>query len=67
MGHSLVKSIDGYEPRKGLEGPFRYPSGKVLYYDPKVGKYWCPRTDFYIESDEVHLLKQQIFDAVRHG
>lgn len=29
-----------YGPRKGLEGPFMYASGRVLYYDPREGRYW---------------------------
>ena len=24
----------------GLEGPFRYPSGRVVYYDPAEGAYY---------------------------
>jgi hypothetical protein len=68
MGYRMMTTpTDGYGPRRGLEGPFRYPNGQVLYYDPKEGKYWCPRTDFYLESDEVDLLKQQIFNALCHG
>jgi hypothetical protein len=35
--------------RKGLEGPFFYENGQVLYYDPKAGKYWDPTTDFYVD------------------
>ena len=50
-----------YGPRKGLEGPFHYPNGQVLYYDPKEGKYWDPRTDFYVPQDEVAELKNSIF------
>ena len=37
---------------EGLEGPFTYPSGAVLYYDPKVGKYYDRRTDMYLDHDE---------------
>ena len=40
-----------YGPRKGLEGPFNF-NGRVLYYDPKEGKYWDPRTDFYVSHSE---------------
>lgn len=45
-----------WRPRKGLEGPFHYANGRVLYYDPKEGRYWDPTTDFYVESDEIALL-----------
>ena len=54
-----------YLPRKGLEGPFHYPSGAVLYYDPIEGKYYDPLTDFYVSNDEVADLQNQIFDILR--
>jgi hypothetical protein len=43
--------MQGYEARNGLEGPFNF-NGVILYYDPKEGKYWNPKTDFYIPHDE---------------
>lgn len=52
-------------PRKGLEGPFHYPNGQVLYYDPIEGKYWDPSTDFYLENDHVARLQDLIFDILR--
>ena len=53
MGYTVMKlPMDGYEARKGLEGPFRYKTGIVLYYDPKEGAYWDPKTDFYLTYDE---------------
>ncbi len=54
----------GYGPRKGLEGPFVMGAGRILYYDPKQGQYWDPTTDFYLESDEVELLNQQILASL---
>ena len=65
MGYRVLgPREEKYQPRKGLEGPFYYPSGAVLYYDPKVGQYWDPTTDFYVSQEDVGLLKQQIFDSV---
>jgi len=52
-------------PRKGLEGPFHYPSGAVLYYDPKEGQYYDPTTDFYVPNEDVSELQNQIFDILR--
>lgn len=51
MGYRAFNVIDRdkWEPRRGLEGPFFYESGLVLYYDPRQGKYWDPKTDFYVE------------------
>jgi hypothetical protein len=54
-------------PRKGLEGPFHYPSGVVLYYDPKEGQYYDPTTDFYVPNEDVEELKNQIFGALMKG
>ena len=55
MGYKVLNTVDNmrdnYGPRKGLEGPFNF-SGRVLYYDPKEGKYWDPRSDFYVPYDE---------------
>jgi len=38
---------------EGLEGPFVFESGRVLYYDPKEGKYWDRDTDFYVSNSEM--------------
>lgn len=35
---------------EGLEGPFRHKSGRVVYYDPKEGKYYDRDTDMYIDD-----------------
>jgi hypothetical protein len=50
----LGKTADlyqGYGPLPKLEGPFLV-AGCILYYDPKEGKYWDPKTDFYVSHDE---------------
>ena len=65
MSYMVFKHNQNYGPRKGLEGPFHYPSGAVLYYDPKAGEYWDPRTDFYVSNQEVSALQNQIFDKIR--
>lgn len=58
MGYRVVSSIDErWKPRKGLEGPFQY-EGRVLYYDPREGRYWDPLTDFYLEHDEALAVTQ---------
>ena len=65
MAYTVWQHNDQYQPRKGLEGPFRYPNGQVLYYDPKEGQYWDPRTDFYVDNADVARLQQSIFDVIR--
>ena len=65
MSYTVFQHSKEYGPRKGLEGPFHYPNGQVLYYDPKAGEYWDPRTDFYVANDEVHRLQNSIFEVIR--
>ena len=56
-----------WQARKGLEGPFHYANGRVLYYDPKQGQYWDPQTDFYVEAEELNILNQQLLDCFRRS
>jgi hypothetical protein len=52
-GYKILPPIsDKYQSRSGLEGPFSTLSGKVVYYDPKEGKYYDPDTDTYMSYDE---------------
>ena len=53
-GWETMPAIDTerYGPRDGLEGPFQTRVGKVVYYDPKAGKYYDPDSDHYLEYDE---------------
>jgi hypothetical protein len=54
---------DKYGPRKGLEGPFNF-LGRVLYYDPVEGKYYDPRTDFYVEQEEMDTLNKNLMNLL---
>lgn len=61
MGYTVLGKRDiRYQPRKGLEGPFYFATGRVLYYDPKVGEYYDSLTDFYVPQDEVNELHEQL-------
>lgn len=65
MGYKVLgKRDDKWQPRKGLEGPFFYANGKVLYYDPKAGEYWDPLTDFYMSREEMDQLHQMTVDIL---
>ena len=65
MGYKILRERDSkYQPRAGLEGPFFYPNGQVLYYDPKEGKYYDPTTDFYVEYEDVQELQNQILSML---
>jgi len=65
MGYTVFDRNVNYGPRENLEGPFHYPSGAVLYYDPREGRYYDPRSDFYVDNEDVALLQAQIFDRLR--
>ena len=68
MGYRVVDTIDimrdKYGPRKGLEGPFNF-SGRVLYYDNKVGQYYDPTTDFYVEQAEMDEINNRFFEQFK--
>jgi len=64
MAYVIFKHGSEYGARPGLEGPFHYPNGRVAYYDPQAGRYWDPRTDFYLEDEEVNQLQMQIFERI---
>jgi hypothetical protein len=64
MAYTVFKHSKEYGPRKGLEGPFHYPNGAVLYYDAKEGEYYDPTTDFYVPRDEVAELQNLIFKVL---
>jgi hypothetical protein len=49
---------DGMDAIKGLEGPFRMKNGRVVYYDPKEGKYYDRRTDMYLSREEAASLHE---------
>ena len=59
MGYKVLNTVDNmrdnYGPRKGLEGPYNF-NGRVLYYDPKEGQYYDPKTDFYVSYEEYFRL-----------
>ena len=72
MGYKVIASKDEtdmmrtrYSARKGLEGPFMFAGGRVLYYDTKEGKYYDPTCDWYVEQDEIWLLQNQLMDILR--
>ena len=56
MAYLRFEHDQKWGPRKGLEGPFHYPNGQVLYYDPT--------TDFYVPNEDVAELQQMIFQRL---
>ena len=64
MGYRIVNDVlEGYGARKGLEGPFNI-GGRVLYYDPKEGSYYCPRSDFYVPQADVDYLHNELIRSM---
>lgn len=60
--YKIMPNIDTerYQQRSGLEGPFRAKNGKVVYYDPREGKYYDPDSDFYISHEEWESMNETI-------
>tara|TARA_R110002153_G_scaffold15852_1_gene56414 strand:+ start:1677 stop:2270 length:594 start_codon:yes stop_codon:yes gene_type:complete len=53
-GYFVLPAMDRerYTEIKGLEGPFMTRSSKVVYYDPKEGKYYDRDSDMYLSHQE---------------
>lgn len=45
------------DPIPGLEGPWRMPSGRVVYYDPSEGRYYDRSTDMYLSHEEADAMQ----------
>lgn len=57
MNKGKVPNLKGdMGPIPGLEGPFQFRSGAVLYYDPREGKYYDRGKDMYLDNDEAAAL-----------
>lgn len=65
-GYSIRPGFDKerYQERPGLEGPFHTKSGKVVYYDPKEGKYYDPDSDFYIDYDDWRAMNDEYMESL---
>jgi len=65
MGYKILNESEvKWQARKGLEGPFFYPNGQVLYYDIKEGQYYDPTTDFYVPYEDVAELQQTFVEVL---
>ena len=54
-----------WQPRKGLEGPFYFATGRVLYYDVKEGSYYDPTTDFYVSQAEMDIINTAFMERFK--
>jgi hypothetical protein len=64
MAYTVFKHNKEFGARAGLEGPFHYPNGRVLYYDAREGSYYDPLTDFYVGAEEVAELQATILKVL---
>ena len=64
MAYTVFKHSKEFGPRQGLEGPFHYPNGRVLYYDARAGEYYDPLTDFYVPAEGVADLQATILKVL---
>jgi hypothetical protein len=65
MGYKvLCDRATKWQPRKGLEGPFFYANGRVLYYDVKEGLYYDPATDYYVEQEEMDQIHNYLMETL---
>ena len=57
-GYYSLPPIDRkrYDDLPGMEGPMMTVSGKVVYYDPKMGAYYDRDSDMYLSYDEFQAL-----------
>ena len=61
MGYAVLGERDArWQPRRGLEGPFFFATGRVLYYDVREGQYYDPLTDYYVEQEEMDQLHAEL-------
>ncbi len=64
MGHRVLGHAEdifkGYNKIKGLEGPFIRGGSRIVYYDPRAGQYWDPKTDFYLSNEELAYLDEEL-------
>ena len=60
-GYMILPGIDRerYTEMRGLEGPFMTRSGKVVYYDSKLGEYYDRDSDIYLSWAEYQSLDQE--------
>ena len=57
--HTVPNLKGDMGPMDGMEGPFQFRSGAVLYYDPKVGKYYDRGKDMYLDNEEASELTME--------
>jgi len=57
MAYTFFRHDPNFGPCAGLEGPFHYPSGTVLYYYAKTGNLhqWIPGKNWFVRDRQVNV------------
>ena len=55
MNRGRMPSVEMPPPIRGMEGPFRFKSGMILYYDRREGKYYDRGRDMYLSHEEAEF------------
>jgi len=54
-----------YPKISGMEGPFQFRDGRVLYYDPREGRYYDRKTDVYLDRNDIPEDTQEMLRALQ--
>lgn len=53
-----------YPKIRGMEGPFQFRDGRILYYDPREGRYYDSKTDMYLARNDIPEDVQEMLTAL---
>lgn len=53
-----------YPKIRGMEGPFQFRDGRILYYDPREGRYYDRKTDMYLARNDIPEDFQEFADSL---
>lgn len=56
-GYYEMPQVDLPDEIPGMEGPWQMRSGRIVYYDPREGKYYDRSTDMYLSDQEAHEMQ----------
>jgi hypothetical protein len=53
-----------YPQIHGMEGPFQFRDGRILYYDPREGRYYDRKSDMYLDRNDIPEDFREMLDAL---
>lgn len=54
-----------YPKIHGMEGPFQFRGGRILYYDPREGRYYDSKSDLYLDRNDIPEDVQEMLRALQ--